>query len=100
MARRHGWTDDQINNLADFENRADFTPAEKAALRLAERETKAPQSIDDAMWAGLREHFDEGEIIELAAAIGLFNYFNRFNDVMKMDPTKPGEGAGKPITQK
>ena len=32
--------------------------------------------------------YSEGEIIELAAAIGLFNYFNRFNDVLKMEPTK------------
>jgi hypothetical protein len=23
------------------------------------------------------------------AAIGLFNYFNRFNDVLEMEPTKP-----------
>ena len=95
MARRHGWTEEQINQLADFENRSDFTEAEKAALRLAERETLNPKSFDEAMWADLRQHYDEGEIIELAAAIGLFNYFNRFNDVMKMDPTKPGEGAGK-----
>lgn len=92
MARRHGWSDDQINNLADFEKRSDFTEAEKAALRLAERETSAPRSVDDAMWADLRKHFDEGEIIELAAAVGLFNYFNRFNNVMRMEPTKPGEG--------
>ena len=95
MARRLGWSDDQINNLADFEHRSDFTDAEKAALRLAEKETRDPRGIDDPMWASLRQHFDEGEIIELAAAIGLFNYFNRFNDVMKMDPTKPGEGVGK-----
>jgi len=94
LARRHGWSDDQINNLADFENRSDFTEAEKSALRLAERETLDPHSIDDAMWSDLRKHYDEGEIIELAAAIGLFNYFNRFNDVMRMEPTKPGEGAG------
>ncbi len=88
MARRLGWSDDQIANLADFESRSDFTAAEKAALRLAERETSAPKSIDDATWTDLRQHFDEGEIIELAAAIGLFNYFNRFNDVLKMEPTK------------
>ncbi len=95
MARRLGWSDDQIANLADFENRSDFTPAEKAALRLAEIETRDPHKFDDAMWADLRQHFDEGEIIELAAAIGLFNYFNRFNDITRMEPTKPGEGAGK-----
>jgi len=23
------------------------------------------------------------------AAIGLFNYFNRFNDLLQMEPTKP-----------
>ncbi len=88
MARRQGWTDDQINHLADFEQRADFTPAEKAALRLAERETLDPHSIDDELWAELRRHFDEGEIVELASAIGLFNYFNRVNDALKMEPTK------------
>lgn len=93
MARRLGWSDDQIANLADFERRSDFTAAEKAALRLAERETLRPHDVDDAMWSDLRQHFEEGEIIELAAAIGIFNYFNRFNDVMKMEPTKPGEGA-------
>jgi len=32
--------------------------------------------------------FDEGEIVELLAAIGLFNYFNRFNDALRMEPTK------------
>ena len=36
----------------------------------------------------LRQHFDEGEIIELAAVIGVFNYFNRFNNALKMEPTK------------
>jgi alkylhydroperoxidase family enzyme len=55
---------------------------------LAERETLRPQSVDDEFWTELRSHYSEGEIIELAAAIGLFNYFNRFNDVLKMEPTK------------
>ena len=88
MARRHGWTDDQINNLANFRNRSDFNDAEKAALELAERVTRDPHSVDDRFWAELRKYYDEGEIIELLAAIGLFNYFNRFNDALRMEPTK------------
>ena len=88
MARRHGWSDDQIEHLADFEKRDDFSAAEKAALRLAEKMTTDPQGFDDEQWTELRRHFDEGEIIELAASIGLFNYFNRFNDVLRMEPTK------------
>ena len=88
MARRHGWTDEQINDLANFEQRSDFTAKEKAALRLAERVTRDAHTIDEALFAELRQHFDEGEIIELLAAIGLFNYFNRFNDALTMEPTK------------
>jgi alkylhydroperoxidase family enzyme len=88
LARRHGWTDDQINGLADFEQRTDFSAKEKAALRLAERVTRDAHTVDNQLWDEVRRHFDEGEIVELLAAIGLFNYFNRFNDALEMEPTK------------
>ena len=66
-----------------------FTPAERAALALAERMTTDARGVDEDIWADLREHFDEGQIIELAAVIGLFNYFNRFNDALRVDITRP-----------
>ena len=88
MARRHGWSEEQIAELANFRERSDFTDREKAALELAERTTLRPNEVDDEFWAELRQHFDEGEIIELLAAIGLFNYFNRFNNALRMEPTK------------
>jgi len=50
--------------------------------------TRDAHSVDDELWGQLRQHYDEGQIIELAAAIGLFNYFNRFNDALQMEPTK------------
>ncbi len=50
--------------------------------------TRDAHSVDDRLWAELRQHFNEGEIVELAAAIGLFNYFNRFNDALRMEPTR------------
>ena len=88
MARRLGWSDEQIADLANFEKRQDFAAGEKAALRLAEHMTRDAHQVDDAVWKQLCSHFDEGEIVELAAAIGLFNYFNRFNDALRMEPTK------------
>jgi len=57
-------------------------------LRLAERMTRNAHSVDDEFWAELRRYYDHGEIVELAAAIGLFNYFNRFNDALRMEITK------------
>ena len=94
LARNLGWTDDQLSHLADWPSRDDFTPAEKAALRLAETVTRDANSVsatsNSPSCAGF---YSEGEIVELLCAIGLFNYFNRFNNALKMEPTKPGEGG-------
>jgi hypothetical protein len=32
-------------------------------------------------------------VVELMAAIGLFNYFNRFNDLLEMEPTQSAAAA-------
>ena len=62
------------------------------ALSYAKRLTLDAHGIDDAFFATLRTHYDEGEIVEISAMAGLFNYFNRVNDALRMEPTKPGEG--------
>lgn len=93
LARNLGWTDYQLAHLADWPTRPDFSLAEKAALRLAETVTRDAHAVSDEQYAELRSFFDEGEIVELLCAIGLFNYFNRFNNALKMEPTKPGEGG-------
>ena len=76
-----------------------FTEAERAALTLAERMTTDAHGVDEEVWATLREHYDEGQIVELAAVIGLFNYFNRFNDALRVDPTPPGPGQTLSLDQ-
>jgi len=93
LARGLGWSDDQLSKLGDWQQRDDFTPAEKAALRLAETVTRDAHVVSDDQFAELRSFYSEGEIVELLCAIGLFNYFNRFNNALKMEPTKPGEGG-------
>lgn len=77
--------------MLDFEN-GPFTEAEKAALAYALKLTLDPHGIDDALFARLRAQYEEGEIVEISAMAGLFNYFNRVNDALQMQPTKPGEG--------
>ena len=96
LARTLGWTDDQLTHLKEWPRRSDFSPAEKAALRLAETVTRDAHAISDEQFAELRGYYSEGEIVELLCAIGLFNYFNRFNDALRMEPTKPGEGGCVP----
>lgn len=77
--------------LLDFEN-GPFDVREKLALAYAKQLTLDPDAIDDAFFAKLRSHYDEGEIVEISAMAGLFNYFNRVNNALRVEPTKPGEG--------
>jgi alkylhydroperoxidase family enzyme len=69
---------------------AHFTPAQAAALRLADAITQGNGHISDEVWNAVAPHYDEGQLIELVAVIGLFNYFNRFNNALDIEVTRPG----------
>ena len=65
-----------------------FGPRERAALEFAEALTRESNRVGDELFARLRQYFDEGEVVEIAAVAGIFNYFNRFNNALRMEPTR------------
>ena len=90
MAKQFGVSEEAIAGLNDPESHP-FPPDQKAALRFADAMTAGRGEVSDEIFTGLRRHFDEPQIIEIAAVIGLFNYFNRFNNALHvaitlMDP--------------
>ena len=89
LARRLGWTDEQLETLPNAESSSLFSEAEKVALHLAEIMTQDAHGYTDEDFIRLRSFYSEGEVVELMAAIGLFNSFNRFNDLLQMEPTQP-----------
>ena len=92
LAERTGATRDQIAQLLSFEA-GPYSDKEKAALRFGLQMTRDANRVPEATFTALRAHFDDGEIVEIAAVVGLFAYFNRFNNAFALEPTKPGEGA-------
>ncbi len=89
ICKRLGWSDVQLEALNDSIASGEFSEAEKVAIHLAEVMTLDAHTYSEADFQRLRSFYSEGEIVELMAAIGLFNYFNRFNDLLEMEPTKP-----------
>lgn len=89
LAKRLGWSEQQIAELNDAASSTLFTDREKAAIHLAEVMTLDAHAYSDEHFQRLRDFYSEGEVVELMAAIGLFNYFNRFNDLLHMEPTQP-----------
>ena len=65
-----------------------FGPRERSALAFAEALTADSNHVSEGLFTELRSHFNEGEIIEISAVAGLFNYFNRVNNALQMEPTR------------
>ena len=78
-------------HLADWPQPRRLHPRGKGRPRLAETVTRDAHAVTDEQFAELRSFYSEGEIVELLCAIGLFNYFNRFNNALQMEPTSPAK---------
>lgn len=64
-ARREGVDEDLVRAIADPESPL-LTPRERAAVEYASALSGDHSKVDGAMYARLREHFDDAEVAELA----------------------------------
>jgi alkylhydroperoxidase family enzyme len=87
LARRLGATETELAALASGEMKV-FDARVRAALEFAEKLPVDSNHVGNEAFTALRQHFSEAEIVELAAVAGLFNYFNRFNNALQMEPTR------------
>jgi alkylhydroperoxidase family enzyme len=60
----------------------------RAALRHAELVAASGHAVTDAAHAELARHWGESEIVEITLVAGLFSYFNRFNDALRVEVTR------------
>lgn len=86
MAKQFGVSDRAIAGLND-PGRFPFPPEQSVALRLADAMTEGPGDVGEDLFAEVRRHWSEPQIVEIACVIGLFNYFNRFNNALHMEIT-------------
>lgn len=94
-AERYGAEEEQMRNIWDYATHPAFSEAERAALDLARAAAVIPNAVDDDLQARVREHWDEGEIVEIVGVIALFGYLNRWNDSMATTLEDPSEETGK-----
>ena len=70
MGRAAGLTEDQLRDLPAYRESPAFSPREQVVLDYAVEMTKTPVDVPDALFAALRQHFDEAQLVELTAMIG------------------------------
>ena len=77
--------------IDDYAGSEDYSASEKAAVWFAEMLAIDHHSITDRHMAELREHFDDGEIVELMMMAGQYIGFGRMLAVLEL------EGASCPL---
>lgn len=90
MARRLGATEETLAAVrADAPvASAGLEPGWLAALAYAEAMGRSGHDVTDALFAALARFWDHGEIVEISMVVGLFSYFNRFNDALCVAVTR------------
>jgi alkylhydroperoxidase family enzyme len=83
---RKGLTEPEVQQALGDLDRADLPARTVAALRLADCLSGERPRVDDALFALLREHFDEGQILELSAALTVASGWQRMIEAFGIRP--------------
>ena len=73
-----GVTEAQLRALPQHSTSPEFSDVEKLVLDFAVGMTRTPVDVPEKLFARLREHFDEAQLVELANEIAIENYRARF----------------------
>ena len=78
----------ECDALADWRATSLFSESERAALAFTDAMTRDIRVPDD-VFADLRRHFDERQIVELSVLIGAYNMHTRVQEALQLDREKP-----------
>jgi alkylhydroperoxidase family enzyme len=69
-------------------------------LRLSVEMNRTPTDVPEELFAALRRHLDEAQLVELAAEIAWENFRSRFNRVFDVGAQGFSEGAFCPLPER
>jgi len=71
---------DKLAQVWEYRTSDLFPEAEKVALEYAIASASQPNDVTDELFERLRQHWDEGQIVEITALVSFFGFMNRWND--------------------
>ncbi|GAA3109484.1 carboxymuconolactone decarboxylase family protein [Pseudonocardia yunnanensis] len=82
-----GEADERLFSVVTWREAPFFTPAERAALALAEEATElGKHGVSDEVWAEASAHYDPETLAALVTAIATINAWNRFGVTLQLVP--------------
>lgn len=68
-----------------YRNSEHYTPSEVAILDLCAHVVVGPERIPSNVWAAVKEHYDDGQIVEIVATIGAYLQVSKFGDALGVE---------------
>lgn len=96
----HDVSEEKIAGVWEYQTSALYSDAERAALDFALAAGSVPNAVDTEIFARLRQHWDEEQIVEILAAICLYGFLNRWNDSMATDLESAPRALGERVLKK
>jgi alkylhydroperoxidase family enzyme len=93
VSRRKEISEQQLADLASFEESLAFSELEKRVLRYCVALTRTPADVPEELFNSLREHFNPQQMVELTSAIAWENFRARFNRGFGIEAEGFAEGA-------
>ena len=94
-ALHFGVEEQKLAAVWEFRTSPLFSEAERVALDFTIAAASVPNGVTDEMFAALRRHWSETQIVEIIAVISTFGFLNRWNDTLgtplEEEPTAVGE---------
>ena len=84
IGKKAGLSEEKIAAVPDWENAALFDEAERALLRFTDEVSQSVRATDEA-FAALRQHFDDGQTVELTLVIGFYEMICRILEAMEVE---------------
>ncbi|WP_428663791.1 carboxymuconolactone decarboxylase family protein [Reyranella sp.] len=84
MAETQGGLD-KVAEVPTWRDSKLFSASERVALEYAEAVTYTDRQVDDVLFAKVKEHFTEPQIVELTAAIAFENFRSKFNPTLGVE---------------
>jgi uncharacterized peroxidase-related enzyme len=85
----------KVEAIWDFRVSPLYSEGEKVALDFAVAAASQPNGVTEQMFAEMRKHWNETQIVEIAAVVAVFGFLNRWNDTMgtplEAEPIEVGE---------
>jgi len=92
IARHAGLTDEKLLEMPNFRTSNAFSEKEKLVMEYAVGMCRTPATVPDDVFAALRSHFTDAQIVELTHVIALENMRGRFNRALDIGSAGYSEG--------